>query len=308
MRRFELDRRRRFCLPRSYAQPQRSAGRHSRAFRFRCAQSGVGAAFRAGARRCRKCSDEKLLSLGVYPETKLVRARALADEAKQQLRNGVDPGDVRKARKNRGGRQQLSGSGPGVVCQAEASLVRRRSLLGQQLPITRALFLMRRCFPRERSTSSIFQIIGSNFHSISYCVHRTVEWEWRFEIRNFWRKSVCAQTPISTRHGCLPSTRSSMAARIFQETERRFERILQSRASAYSNQSAFHRRQSLPSLQFIDSIFLLIRFAQAVTAIFERSVFFCSLSFMESELRRYGGNHFSCDGHRRLRGPADVPR
>ncbi len=42
---------------------------------------------------------EKLLALGVYPEVKLAGARRGADEARQQLRDGVDPGELRKIRK-----------------------------------------------------------------------------------------------------------------------------------------------------------------------------------------------------------------
>ena len=47
----------------------------------------------------RYAGKEKLLALGVYPEAKLVRARELAAEAKQRLRNGIDPGEVRKVSK-----------------------------------------------------------------------------------------------------------------------------------------------------------------------------------------------------------------
>lgn len=43
---------------------------------------------------------EKLLALGVYPETGLRQARELRDEARQQLARGVDPAAVRKAHKD----------------------------------------------------------------------------------------------------------------------------------------------------------------------------------------------------------------
>ena len=42
---------------------------------------------------------EKLLALGVYPETSLAQARAKRDEARKQLALGIDPGENRKAMK-----------------------------------------------------------------------------------------------------------------------------------------------------------------------------------------------------------------
>lgn len=42
---------------------------------------------------------EKVLALGVYPEVPLAEAREKRDEAKQILRNGGDPGEVKKAQK-----------------------------------------------------------------------------------------------------------------------------------------------------------------------------------------------------------------
>ena len=39
----------------------------------------------------------KTLSFGTYPDTTLSLARKKADEARQQVRSGLDPGDVRKA-------------------------------------------------------------------------------------------------------------------------------------------------------------------------------------------------------------------
>lgn len=39
----------------------------------------------------------KLLSLGTYPSTSLALARRMADEARKQVREGVDPSDARKA-------------------------------------------------------------------------------------------------------------------------------------------------------------------------------------------------------------------
>jgi integrase len=45
----------------------------------------------------RFAGKEKLLSLGVYPETSLADARIKRDEARKQLHDGVDPGEARKA-------------------------------------------------------------------------------------------------------------------------------------------------------------------------------------------------------------------
>ncbi len=42
---------------------------------------------------------EKLLALGVYPETSLKEARAKRDDARKQLEQGIDPGENRKAMK-----------------------------------------------------------------------------------------------------------------------------------------------------------------------------------------------------------------
>ena len=42
---------------------------------------------------------EKLLALGIYPEVSLIEARQRRDEARKQLSNGIDPGEVRKAQK-----------------------------------------------------------------------------------------------------------------------------------------------------------------------------------------------------------------
>lgn len=42
---------------------------------------------------------EKLLSCGAYPQTTLADARKRRDEVKELLKNGVDPGEVRKAQK-----------------------------------------------------------------------------------------------------------------------------------------------------------------------------------------------------------------
>ncbi len=43
---------------------------------------------------------EKLLSLGAYPHVTLARARELRDEAKRQLTEGIDPGQLKKAVKS----------------------------------------------------------------------------------------------------------------------------------------------------------------------------------------------------------------
>jgi integrase len=45
----------------------------------------------------RFAGKEKLLSLGAYPEVSLADARIKRDEARKQLHDGVDPGEVRKA-------------------------------------------------------------------------------------------------------------------------------------------------------------------------------------------------------------------
>ena len=49
---------------------------------------------------------EKLLSLGVYPDVTIKAARQLREEAKKQIAAGIDPADVRKAKKTS---QQLDG-------------------------------------------------------------------------------------------------------------------------------------------------------------------------------------------------------
>ena len=45
----------------------------------------------------RFAGKEKLLALGVYPETTLKEARRKRDEARKKLADGVDPGEARKA-------------------------------------------------------------------------------------------------------------------------------------------------------------------------------------------------------------------
>lgn len=50
--------------------------------------------------RYRIAGTAKLLSLGVYPEVSLARARARRDEARQQLLDGLDPAIVKKQRKH----------------------------------------------------------------------------------------------------------------------------------------------------------------------------------------------------------------
>jgi len=42
---------------------------------------------------------EKLLALGVYPDVKLAEARDKAAEARKHLRDGIDPGELRKLKK-----------------------------------------------------------------------------------------------------------------------------------------------------------------------------------------------------------------
>ncbi len=43
---------------------------------------------------------EKLLALGVYPETSLKQARDKRDDARSQLADGIDPSEIRKTDKN----------------------------------------------------------------------------------------------------------------------------------------------------------------------------------------------------------------
>lgn len=45
----------------------------------------------------RFCKKEKLLALGVYPEISLASARSQRDEAREQIRNGIDPSLNKKA-------------------------------------------------------------------------------------------------------------------------------------------------------------------------------------------------------------------
>jgi integrase len=47
----------------------------------------------------RHAAKEKLLSLGVYPEVSLKEARAKRDEARRQITAGIDPSEVRKAKR-----------------------------------------------------------------------------------------------------------------------------------------------------------------------------------------------------------------
>ena len=42
---------------------------------------------------------EKLLALGVYPESSLAQARAASEDARRQLANGIDPGLERRIAK-----------------------------------------------------------------------------------------------------------------------------------------------------------------------------------------------------------------
>ena len=49
--------------------------------------------------RYRFDNKEKLLSLGTYPEISLAAARQTRDEARRQVAHGIDPGEVRKAKK-----------------------------------------------------------------------------------------------------------------------------------------------------------------------------------------------------------------
>lgn len=42
---------------------------------------------------------EKQLSLGVYPDVSLAKARKRRDQAREQVADGIDPGEVRKALK-----------------------------------------------------------------------------------------------------------------------------------------------------------------------------------------------------------------
>ncbi len=47
----------------------------------------------------RHAGKEKLLAIGVYPEVGIKKARALRDEARKQLADGVDPSDIKRAEK-----------------------------------------------------------------------------------------------------------------------------------------------------------------------------------------------------------------
>lgn len=49
--------------------------------------------------RYRFANKGKLLSLGVYPEVTLAEARDRCYEARKQLSNGADPGEVRRLKK-----------------------------------------------------------------------------------------------------------------------------------------------------------------------------------------------------------------
>lgn len=53
--------------------------------------------------RCkyRFLGKEKLLSFGTYPAISLVKARAMRDQAKEHLRNNVDPGLVKQHQKDK---------------------------------------------------------------------------------------------------------------------------------------------------------------------------------------------------------------
>lgn len=44
-------------------------------------------------------AKEKLLSIGSYPEISLLEARAIRDEARKQVANGIDPNEVKRERK-----------------------------------------------------------------------------------------------------------------------------------------------------------------------------------------------------------------
>jgi integrase len=52
---------------------------------------------------------EKLLALGTYPEISLLEARQCRDEARKQLSNGIDPGEIKKAQKAARGEQAANG-------------------------------------------------------------------------------------------------------------------------------------------------------------------------------------------------------
>ena len=49
--------------------------------------------------RCRFQGKARLLALGQYPDVSLAKARQRRDEARQQLADGIDPGAVKRARK-----------------------------------------------------------------------------------------------------------------------------------------------------------------------------------------------------------------
>jgi hypothetical protein len=62
-----------------------------------CCSSKAGRT--VGGFECTFDGRRKTLSFGTYPDTTLSLARKKADEARQQVRSGVDPSDLRKAAK-----------------------------------------------------------------------------------------------------------------------------------------------------------------------------------------------------------------
>ena len=47
----------------------------------------------------RHLGKRKLLSLGIYPDLTLEKARAMADDARRQLKDGNDPSDLKRQKK-----------------------------------------------------------------------------------------------------------------------------------------------------------------------------------------------------------------
>lgn len=74
----------------------------------------------------RMAGKEKMLALGVYPETSLKQARALRDDARKLIANGTDPAEVRKAEKNTITEERRQ--------QSEAVMIERMIQAGEALP------------------------------------------------------------------------------------------------------------------------------------------------------------------------------
>jgi hypothetical protein len=70
---------------------------------------------------------EKRLSLGVYPDVTLAKARERRDEARRLLVDGVDPSENRKAAKLAGAERAANSFEVVATCPASRECCRRRS-------------------------------------------------------------------------------------------------------------------------------------------------------------------------------------